>query len=59
MDRPEWWHWEVELTLHAIKRMSDRGFNEAEVPIVGRRKSSPIIADSADKQACEEPQPFR
>lgn len=28
---PEWWSWEVELSPHVLKRMIDRGFNEADV----------------------------
>lgn len=31
MDRPDWWDWELELTPHLLKRMSDRGFNEADI----------------------------
>ena len=29
MDWPDWWDWELELTPHVEKRMSQRGFNEA------------------------------
>jgi hypothetical protein len=28
---PEWWHWELELTPHLLKRMVDRGFNEIDL----------------------------
>lgn len=34
MDRPDWWDWEIELTLHAFKRMGDRDFNEADLRIM-------------------------
>lgn len=27
---PEWWHWEIELSPHLLKRMADRGFSEAD-----------------------------
>lgn len=30
-DWPDWWHWELELTPHLLKRMVDRGFNEVEL----------------------------
>jgi hypothetical protein len=30
MQWPHWWQWELELTPHLMKRMIDRGFNEAE-----------------------------
>ena len=28
---PDWWGWELELTPHIIKRMTDRRFNEVEL----------------------------
>jgi hypothetical protein len=28
---PDWWHWELELTPHLLKRMVDRGFNEVDL----------------------------
>jgi hypothetical protein len=28
---PDWWHWELELTPHLMKRMEDRGFNELDL----------------------------
>lgn len=28
---PEWWKWEVLLTLHVRERMSDRGFTESDL----------------------------
>ena len=31
MELPDWWNWELELTPHLLKRMVDRGFNEADV----------------------------
>lgn len=30
-DWPDWWHWELELTPHLLRRMKDRGFNETEL----------------------------
>lgn len=31
MSMPEWWDWELELSPHLLKRMSDRDFNEADL----------------------------
>lgn len=28
---PPWWAWELELSPHVLKRMTDRGFNEVEL----------------------------
>ncbi len=28
---PEWWDWELELSPHLLKRMSDRRFTEIEL----------------------------
>jgi len=28
---PEWWEWEIELSPHLLKRMSDRGFTETDL----------------------------
>jgi hypothetical protein len=28
---PHWWHWELELSQHLLKRMIDRGFNEVDL----------------------------
>ncbi len=28
---PEWWEWELEITPHLPKRMSDRDFNEIDL----------------------------
>ncbi|MBI2840174.1 MAG: DUF4258 domain-containing protein [Acidobacteria bacterium] len=28
---PEWWEWELELTPHLQKRMTDRGFSEIDL----------------------------
>jgi hypothetical protein len=28
---PEWWDWELELSLHLFKRMADRGFSELDL----------------------------
>lgn len=31
MDWPDWWSWELELTPHLLKRMTDRSFNESDL----------------------------
>ncbi len=28
---PDWWDWELEISSHCLKRMTERGFNEAEL----------------------------
>ena len=28
---PAWWHWELELTPHVLKRMVDREFTELDL----------------------------
>ena len=28
---PAWWRWELELSSHLFKRMSDRDFNEIDI----------------------------
>ena len=28
---PAWWHWDLEVTSHAERRMEDREFNELEL----------------------------
>ena len=28
---PAWWDWELELSPHLLKRMTDRGFTEIEL----------------------------
>jgi hypothetical protein len=28
---PNWWSWELELTPHLLKRMTDRHFNEVDL----------------------------
>lgn len=28
---PPWWHWELELSPHLLKRMIDRQFNEVDL----------------------------
>jgi hypothetical protein len=28
---PEWWGWDLELSPHLLKRMTDRGFSEVEL----------------------------
>ena len=30
-DWPEWWTWELELSLHLLRRMSRRQFNELDL----------------------------
>lgn len=31
---PDWWSWELELSPHLFKRMTDRSFNEAELRLM-------------------------
>jgi hypothetical protein len=31
MEWPDWWEWELEFSSHCLKRMQERGFNEAEL----------------------------
>ena len=31
---PIWWSWELDLSAHLLKRMADRGFNEAELRLI-------------------------
>lgn len=31
MDWPSWWHWELDLSPHLLKRMVDRGFTEVDL----------------------------
>jgi hypothetical protein len=31
MDEPDWWHWELELSPHVLKRMVDRQFSEIDL----------------------------
>lgn len=28
---PDWWFWELEFSVHLLKRMVDRGFNEIDL----------------------------
>ena len=28
---PEWWYWELDITLHLEKRMIDRDFSEIDL----------------------------
>ncbi len=28
---PEWWHWELDLSPHVLKRMGDRRFTEVDL----------------------------
>ena len=31
MDEPDWWHWDLELSSHLLKRMIDRQFSEVDL----------------------------
>lgn len=31
---PDWWERELEISSHCLKRMSDRGFTEADVRVM-------------------------
>jgi hypothetical protein len=31
---PEWRNWEIELTLHLLKRMEDRDFSEVDLRLM-------------------------
>lgn len=31
MDWPDWWDWELEISSHCLKRMSERNFSEADL----------------------------
>jgi hypothetical protein len=31
IDWPDWFHWELELSQHLLKRMIDRRFNEVDL----------------------------
>ena len=31
---PPWWDWELEISSHCLKRMSERGFNETDVRVM-------------------------
>ena len=31
---PAWWSWDLELSPHLVKRMADRGFNEADLRLM-------------------------
>jgi hypothetical protein len=34
VNAPSWWPWELELTPHLLKRMTDRGFNEVDLRVM-------------------------
>jgi Domain of unknown function (DUF4258) len=36
---PEWWDWDLELSPHLLKRMIDRGFNEADLRLMMEQAS--------------------
>ena len=40
MERPEWWEWELVLSLHVELRMDDRGFSEVELREMLERATS-------------------
>ena len=31
MQWPDWWEWEIEISSHCLKRMSERGLNETDL----------------------------
>lgn len=31
---PEWWHWELRLSPHALRRMVDRRFTETDLRLM-------------------------
>lgn len=31
MDTPDWWEWEIEISSHCLKRMTERGFDETDL----------------------------
>jgi hypothetical protein len=31
MQWPNWWNWELEISSHCLKRISERGFNETDL----------------------------
>ena len=31
MELPDWWDWELEISSHCLKRMSERSFNETDL----------------------------
>lgn len=33
-DWPDWWHWDIEVTPHLLKRMMDRGFSETDLRLM-------------------------
>jgi len=33
-DKPKWWNWDLELSPHLMRRMSDRGFNEVDLRVM-------------------------
>jgi len=35
--RPDWWDWELELSLHLFKRMADRRFSELDLRVMLER----------------------
>jgi hypothetical protein len=34
MEWPTWWHWDLELSPHLLKRMLDRAFTEVELRVM-------------------------
>jgi hypothetical protein len=37
---PEWWEWELELTPHIEKRMTDRDFSEVDLRLMLQNTSN-------------------
>lgn len=44
---PEWWLWELELSPHLFKRMTDRQFNESDLRL--------MLEDAHDYHTNDEP----
>ncbi|HUU83337.1 MAG TPA: DUF4258 domain-containing protein [Phycisphaerae bacterium] len=44
---PDWWSWELELSPHVMKRMTDRRFNEADLRL--------MLEDASDYHQNAEP----
>ena len=41
-DGPEWLDWPLRLTPHLLKRMLDRGFNEADLRVMLENADDPV-----------------
>lgn len=31
MQQPDWWEWEIEVSSHCLKRMTERGFYDTDL----------------------------